>query len=142
VAAFRALARFDDRHRFYTWIFTIARRQCIDLLRRRRDLAPLEQAEELAMEAESAAESAARREDAGRLWADVRTHLPPAQAEALWLVYKDDLSIADAARALGWSQVRLKVTLHRARHRLRTLLSAPATARLTAPLPLLQTEKT
>ena len=135
LAAYRALDRFDDHRPFTTWIFTIARRQCIDLLRRRRDHQPLDE-ELFAVPPENAQGP----DDRGaHLWELARAHLSANQADALWMVYKEDLSIEEAARALGWTRLRVKVTLHRARERLKNLLGRTGSA--TQPLPCLQPEK-
>ena len=111
LAAFRALDRFDERRSFTTWLFTIARRQCIDLLRRRRDHQPLD--EELF--AVAPGEPTGPDDRGARLWELARAQLSANPADALWMVYKEDLSIEETARALGWTRLRVKVTLHRAR---------------------------
>jgi RNA polymerase sigma-70 factor, ECF subfamily len=52
--------------------------------------------------------------------------LSPLDREALLLIAWDDLTRAQAARALGISQVAFRVRLHRARRRCAAALAAPA----------------
>ena len=58
------------------------------------------------------------------------TELPPRQAEVLCLRYLDQLSDRQIARQLGIEQNAVRVILHRARSRLRELLSSSARGRL------------
>jgi RNA polymerase sigma-70 factor (ECF subfamily) len=136
VAAFRALDRFDLRREFRPWLYTIARRQCIDLLRQRREVRPLREAEQaVAPEPEPGLD-----DRSVQLWHVVERELPPAQSEALWLIYRDGLDFGEAAQVLGWSRVRLKVTLHRARQRLKARLAPQATPSPLVTLPLSRME--
>lgn len=60
--------------------------------------------------------------DAPRLW-DAWERLTAADREILALVAQEELSVADAARALGCSAPVFSVRLYRARRRLRQLLA-------------------
>ena len=55
------------------------------------------------------------------------TNLRPADREVLALVAWEDLSVADAARALGCPAQVFSVRLHRARRRLERMLADPGT---------------
>jgi RNA polymerase sigma-70 factor, ECF subfamily len=116
VKAFQALAQYDSRRPFVAWLFTIARRKLIDHQR----AMPLVTDEPVPESADSndPAELLAQREDRQSVWAFARRHLPPAQFQALWLRYAEDLNIADIARALGKTRVHVKVLLFRARQAL------------------------
>lgn len=116
VRAFRAIAQFHPRHRFAPWLFTIARRKCID---HHRAAPPA--AVELPLElpgGDDPAELLARREDRQDLWRLARRCLPLAQFQALWLKYVENMDVADTARALGKTQTHTKVLLFRARRML------------------------
>jgi RNA polymerase sigma-70 factor (ECF subfamily) len=113
VSAYRNLLQFDPRRSFVTWLFTIARRKCIDRHRsmRNHEGQPLpEPADE-----NTPAELLARREAGEDLWHRARTILSSAHFHALWLKYADDLSVTDIARVIGKSQTHVKVILFRAR---------------------------
>ena len=53
---------------------------------------------------------------------DAIADLPPAQRDAVILCDVADLRIREAAEALGWSESRVKVTVFRARRKLREKL--------------------
>lgn len=116
VAAFRSMAKFDASRSFATWLFTIARRKCIDHHRAARtaveDALP-EEADE-----NDPAELLARRESEQNVWQLAKRVLPQLQFDALWLRCAEDLSVADVSRVLRRTQTHVKVLLFRARIRL------------------------
>ena len=114
--AFRAIAQFDPRHAFASWLNTIARRKCIDHYR-----AAPPRADHPAPEPEDhddPAELLARQEDRKELWDTARRRLPTAQFQALWLRYVEDLDVAQIAQALRKTCTHVKVLLFRARQAL------------------------
>jgi RNA polymerase sigma-70 factor (ECF subfamily) len=116
VRAFQALAQFDPRHAFASWLFTIARRKCIDHYR-----AAPPPTEETASEPEDhddPAELLARREDREELWHTARRRLTSTQFQALWLRYVEDLDVARIAQVLRKTCTHVKVLLFRARQSL------------------------
>jgi RNA polymerase sigma-70 factor (ECF subfamily) len=129
VRAFQAIARFDPRRGFAPWLFTIARRKCIDHHR----AAPPALAEEAMLELPEAVDPAqllAQREERENLWRIARRCLAEAQFQALWLRYTEDMSVAGIARVLGKTQTHVKVLLFRARDALgRELRKAQALGR-------------
>jgi RNA polymerase sigma-70 factor (ECF subfamily) len=131
VKAFQALSQFDTRQSFAAWIFTICRHKCIDRLRRARPSMQGQMAPELADHV-TPAETLARQEDTKAVWALAARHLPPAQLEALWLRYVDDLGVDEIARVLHRTQTHIKVLLFRARKTL--------AARLQPVMPSLRSE--
>lgn len=116
VAAFRNLEKFDAGRSFATWLFTIARRKCIDQHRAARSVTE----EALPEEADEndPAKLLAQREAERDLWQLAKRVLPSLQFEALWLRHAEDMSVAEVARVLGRMQTHVKVLLFRARLRL------------------------
>jgi RNA polymerase sigma-70 factor (ECF subfamily) len=116
VRAFQRLEQFDSRRVFAPWLFTIARRQCID---RHRAAPPLADAPmpDLADEADPS-ELIALREDGQNLWRLARERLGENQFQALWLHYAEDMDVAQIAQVLGKTRVHIKVLLFRARQTL------------------------
>jgi RNA polymerase sigma-70 factor (ECF subfamily) len=113
VKAFQSLEQFDSRRVFAAWLFTIARRKCID----RHRAAPRfsdETVPELLDDADPA-ELTARHEDGKNLWRLARRRLGENQFQALWLHYAEDMDVARIAQVLGKSRVHIKVMLFRAR---------------------------
>ncbi|MEO0631719.1 MAG: RNA polymerase sigma factor [Planctomycetota bacterium] len=119
------LHRFDDRYRFSTWLFTIAKRLYVNA---RQKHAPLFNTEAVAYERSSASgpgANAASRE--------VSTHVRDALQEALMTLGEDqreivvlfhqlDWPIALIAEHLGMPEGTVKSHLHRGRKKLRDLL--------------------
>lgn len=116
VTAYRNLARFDGRRPFATWLFTIARRKCIDRHRTARPQASQEFPEQ--PDLNDPAELLSQREAEQDLWNLARRALPDLQFHALWLRYAEDMSIETIARVLCRTKVHVKVLLFRARTRL------------------------
>lgn len=115
--AHAAIARYDARWAFSTWLFTIAHRVRLDLAARRRDHAPLDD-----IHAAPAAPADALPE--GGLWSRARGLLPADEFRLLWLHYAEDQAPAAVARILGINPIAARVRLHRARKRLEAALRA------------------
>lgn len=112
--ALKGWPRFRHRSEPRTWLWAITRNVLREYYRARPATEPLP--EDLGTEGPTnAAES---RIDLTR----ALQALPRAQREVVILRLIQDYSVRDAARALGWPEVRVRVTLHRALGRLRELL--------------------
>ncbi len=116
VKAFQNVAKFDTRRVFAAWLFTIARRKCID---RYRAAWPVDDVPipELTDDMDPS-ELFARREDGRNLWQLARRRLGKNQFQALWLHYVEDMDVARIAQVLGKTRVHVKVMLFRARQTL------------------------
>jgi RNA polymerase sigma-70 factor, ECF subfamily len=122
VRAFQAIGQFDCGRGFGPWLFTIARRKCIDH-HRAAPFAAEEPMPELS-DNDDPAELLARQEERQSLWGLARRRLPEAQFEALWLRYAEELSVAGIAQVLRKTQTHVKVLLFRARRMLARELKA------------------
>ncbi len=135
VRALTNLDRFDDRYRFSTWLFTIARRLYINAMQKRK---PIYQTEII-----STLGSRANRPETATIDAEVSTnakdeiqrallYLPEIQREVVVLFHQFDWSIAQIARHMDMPQGTVKSHLHRGRRRLREALesSERATSRV------------
>jgi RNA polymerase sigma-70 factor (ECF subfamily) len=124
VKAFQNIGQFDTRRVFAAWLFTIARRKCID---RHRAAPPVEDAPIPDLpDDDDPSELTARREDGQNLWQLARRCLGDTQFQALWLFYAEDMDVIRIAQALGKTRVHIKVMLFRARQILgRELKSNP-----------------
>ena len=122
VRAFQAIGQFDSRHGFAAWLFTIARRKCIDQYRAAPPLAD-EAVPELTDDNDPA-ELLARREERQDLWGLARRRLPESQFQALWLRYAEGMSVAGIALVLRKTQTHIKVLLFRSRQLLGRELKA------------------
>jgi RNA polymerase sigma-70 factor, ECF subfamily len=134
VRAFQAISQLNCRRVFAPWLFSIARRKCIDLHRAQRNLSdepPPEQPD-----FNDPAELMARREERQDTWRLARRHLSDTQYEAIWLRYAEDMNIPDIARAMGKTQITVRVLLFRARQTLAAKLKRPGCAAKRPPAAL------
>lgn len=129
--AFSALDTFDLNYRFSTWLFTIGYRLCLNVLRRRKDysgdvdfsgMAETGRSEE----GECLSDAIANSEEARRLkkviWDSVEK-LTPQQRATVLLFYRESLGCQEIGEILGMPAATVKSHLHRARGRLKELLS-------------------
>lgn len=112
--AFRSWHEFQGDSEPKTWLFRIARNHIYDLLRKKRR----QRAHELnheTMEGSILMESIIELEDA-------LTGLQPAYQQVLNLRWIQHMSVPEVAQVLGWSEVKVRITFHRAKKKLQELL--------------------
>lgn len=111
-----------------TWLLTIARNVCLDLIRKRKN--DLKKYQELYKEALSSApegdaapaENRIDRKKCGKLLKNALFTLPERQREAITLVYYMEVHNADAAHIMGMKAAAFDSLLARARKNLREML--------------------
>lgn len=151
VKAFQAIGQFDPTRSFAPWLFTIARRKCIDHLRSLKDRSREYSTPDPHLDHHSAtepfdiadpAELLAQQDERRNLWVIARRNLSKPQFDALWLQYVEDMSLAEIAKVLRRPQTYVKVLLFRARKSLaqrfkliRGKADAPATVLHSEPFP-------
>ncbi|MEK6248413.1 MAG: RNA polymerase sigma factor [Planctomycetales bacterium] len=124
VRAYQNLHRYRTKWRFSTWLFTIARRLCINHQRhsraQRRDCRRVESASlaEVFKSGDDPGELIADRETNRHLWALVASVLSEPKFTVLWLYYVEELPILEIARVVGRSRVAVKTMMFRARKQL------------------------
>jgi RNA polymerase sigma-70 factor, ECF subfamily len=123
VRAFQAIGRFVPRGGFGPWLFTIARRKCIDRYRATVRAATDEPIPEVP-DHDDPSVLLVRQEERQQLWALARKSLGETQFQALWLRYAEGMSVEGVARVLRKTQTHVKVLLFRAREVLRRELKA------------------
>jgi len=124
--------RFEGRARFSTWLFTIVRSAAVDAASRRRRAPTAASGEEWMHRVPAQTPSPEERLALNETRAAVRAaiaRLPENEREAVLLCEIEDLPLRDAAEILGWGESRIKVTLFRARRRLKDMLSPHVEAR-------------
>ena len=124
VKAYQAIEQFDPTRTFAPWLFTIARRKCVDHFRALKNVLPL-QSSSLNPASDNAApemsdtndpaEALALLDERRHLWNIAGRILPQSQFDALWLHYVEDMSVAQIAKVLRRPQTYIKVLLFRAR---------------------------
>jgi RNA polymerase sigma-70 factor (ECF subfamily) len=122
VRAYRKIDRYHENWRLSTWLFTIARRLCINRRRQQQrarqkiadstgDMKWLEHSRDPA-----AALIAA--EERQQLWQIASALLSEPELTALWLFYVEDMPVAEIGRVLKRSTAGVKSVMFRARRRL------------------------
>jgi len=121
--AYHKLRTLSDPSKFASWLYTVAKRVALQVLKERRNIetvAPEQETakEEVASDAESPAEAYARKELGTILWNEV-ADLPPKTREAILLYYAEGFSVKRAAEFLGISEAAFKMRLSFGREKLR-----------------------
>jgi RNA polymerase sigma-70 factor (ECF subfamily) len=126
-----SIAKFGGRSTVGTWLFAITRSAAMEFLRRKRleersRTAPaifrLVRSEESAADESNALAHESTDEESRDAVRRAVAELPGAQRDAVILCEMIGMSIAEAGAVLGWGDSRVKVTLFRARRRLREKL--------------------
>lgn len=133
--AFSALDSFSQEYRFSTWLFTIAYRLCLNQLRRRTPLSGEVEFSAFAAGQQEAGEQVANSEEAHRLkqavWTSV-DKLSDHQRATVLLFYREGMSCETISDVLQMPVATVKSHLHRARIRLREMLTPQLAADWTA----------
>jgi RNA polymerase sigma factor (sigma-70 family) len=123
LAAYRDLRASTKAIRLRPWLYTIARNQCLLVLRRRRERVGIE---ELEPATEGLSAEVQRREELREMLVDV-SHLPEDQRAALLLAELGDLSHPEIARVVGCRRQKVKALVFQARESLTTSRAARET---------------
>lgn len=111
--AFRHYADFDPRRRFVAWILTIAANHIRDLFRKRRGVALDDEAAEAIPELAPPDARILREENRAALHAAV-DRLAPDLRIVVHLVFREELTYAEVASALGITINAVRIRLYRA----------------------------
>ena len=121
IKVYRNVGRYKARWTVRTWIFAIARRGLIDHYRKtaapHRNPGSLEDAPE-PVDVRVPGQHLDEQEQAEALWQEAERLLPEPQSTALWLHYREGMSVKEVAQSMGRSAVDVKVLMHRARKKL------------------------
>lgn len=138
LAVLRGVDRFEGRSSFKTWLFQICANRARSIGARESRIVPVSDVFNVADRPAFAADGswksppeewAATALDRTELVSAVRTailELPPSQRQVITLRDVEGLSAAEVCDVLMLSDGNQRVLLHRARHRVRTLLGAVA----------------
>ena len=127
--AYRALGNWQPRAQFSTWLYRIAHNLAIDHHRSqsRRPMYSLDDEElsldePMAVDLRSAPEWQAEEKDRHRIIREAVDQLSPNQKAAFMLNRYEGLQINEIAEVLGMAEGTVKIHLHRAMKKLKTLL--------------------
>jgi RNA polymerase sigma-70 factor (ECF subfamily) len=122
VRAYENLHRFNESGRFSTWLFTIARRLCINHGQKKRPKANSEALHSIESLTSSPEQTVSDRENRRQLWDLAAEILNERQMTAIWLYYVEGMSVAQIAPVVERSRVAVKMILFRARKKLLPVL--------------------
>ena len=124
VRAWNQLHTFQQERRFSTWLLSIASHLCIDLLRRRKPTAPLDDVALYVESDDPAPDELALQSEQRDVVKKLLSTLPDKYRSVTVLRYYNDLSYDEIARATGLTESAVKTQLHRARRMLAEQLVA------------------
>lgn len=122
--AWRALPGFGGRSRFSSWLFAIARNECLTAVRP-RTLTKDPHADPIALliEHEDPPAVLVTREEEAAMEALLKDHLSPVEQEAIWLRCFERLPVPEVTRLLGLTHASgARSVLQSAREKLRAAL--------------------
>jgi len=135
--AWLRIATYDERWRFSTWLFAVARNLAVSHHRSAGARpAPAASLEDLGTGDVDPARDLARSELRRGLWDLAARVLSEEQRDALWLRYAEDLPPLEIARILGRRPSTIRVLLFRARGRLAEHLARAEPGSASLPVPI------
>ncbi len=123
----RNLDRFDNRFRFSTWLFTIAKRLYVNILQKHAPAYDSESMRSWQADGLSPGSQSARSEsidNARGLIDDALANLTIQQREIVLLFHQQNWSVADIAEHYRMPEGTVKSHLHRARKRMRSYIES------------------
>jgi len=121
------IERFDERYRFSTWLFTIARRLLVNNLQKHRPRSESEWVEGWQSDDvhfEIALSDQEGRQRVGEMLEEAMDMLSPQQREVVLLYHYKGHAVQEIAHLLGMPAGTIKSHLHRARRRMRDWINA------------------
>jgi RNA polymerase sigma-70 factor (ECF subfamily) len=127
VRVLKNIDRFDERYRFSTWLFTIARRLLLNSLQKKRPVNAgdwLDSASSSVMELSEETRDPSDREFAAEILDGAMETLSPHQREIVILYHHKGKTVHQVAELLGMPEGTIKSHLHRARRRMRDWMAS------------------
>ena len=115
---FLNLAKFNERSKFSTWVYSITYNYCIDYLRRKKKEKSLfsDEMENAPDRVEEVDDSALLEMEVSRLKI-VLEQIPSGDKMVLLMKYQDEMSIKEMAELLNKSESAIKMKIKRAKHK-------------------------
>ena len=110
------LDTYDQTRKFSTWLFSVASNYCIDRIRRRRPLVPLDDMAYAIPSTADGPERLALQSELRDTMQQALARLPDHYRLVAVLRYWNDLSYQEIEHITGLSESAVKTRLHRARH--------------------------
>ena len=131
VKAYERLADYDPTYRFHTWVYSIARNRCLNVLRRRKvwGLLSFQDPEGAPIvAADNSADRSVENHELALSLSECRATLPSEQRECFDLRHGEAFSYREIAVALGIPEGTVMSRLGRAREKMRACLESKGVA--------------
>ena len=118
VKLYVSLAKFSERSKFSTWVYSVTYNYCIDVIRKRKKEQTLfaEEPDSMPEVIDDVPDELLFQMEVKRL-KRVLDEIPVDDKAVLLMKYQDDLSIKDICEALGKSESAIKMKIKRAKHK-------------------------
>lgn len=123
VKAYRALSTYSSQAKFSTWLYRIAYRTSLDILRKRKDTVTLDGVAYGLSNKEVSIEDRLEGQALKEQLRQAIFRLPSKEAGIIKMFYLDDMNIKELAVATDQSISNVKVILYRARKKLSKIIS-------------------
>lgn len=121
IKAYKNLASFKGESKFSTWLYKIAYRNCLDIIKRNKKKYLTDTIDEITINKLESTDSILdqiHKKERSRIINDCLLRLPEEERSLLWMFYFEELSLKEILEITNLTQSNLKVKLHRARKRL------------------------
>lgn len=125
IKAYKNLAKFEGNSKFSTWLYKIAYRNCLDVIKKKSTKYNFTDINEVTINQIEATENileSIEREERGNIINDCLHKLLEDERTILWLFYFKELSLQEIVEVTSLSKSNVKVKLHRARKHLLTVV--------------------
>lgn len=125
IKAYKNLANFERKSKFSTWLYRIAYRNCLDVLKKnsiRYNFTDINEITINQIEATETVLDGIEKAERSQLINECLQKLPEEERTILWLFYFKELSLNEIVDITSLSKSNVKVKLHRARKLLLTIV--------------------
>ena len=126
IKAFKNLSKFKGESKFSTWLYKIAYRNCLDAIKKNEKKHVTDVIDEITenkvRSADNVLEQITKKERTDLLKKCLHK-LPEQERSILWMFYFDELSLKEIKEITELKESNIKVTLHRARKRLVSIIN-------------------
>ncbi|WP_299682156.1 RNA polymerase sigma factor [uncultured Tenacibaculum sp.] len=126
IKAFKNLSKFKGESKFSTWLYKIAYRNCLDAIKKNEKKYVTDVIDEITenkvRSTENVLEQITKKERTDLL-KKCLYKLPEQERSILWMFYFDELSLKEIKEVTELKESNIKVTLHRARKRLVSIIN-------------------
>lgn len=125
IKAYKKITTFEGNSKFSTWLYKIAYRNCLDVIKKNKKQYNLTDINEITINQIEATESVLdtiEKEERSKLINNCLQKLPEDERTILWLFYFKELSLKEIVKVTSLSVANVKVKLHRARKHLLTIV--------------------